>query len=104
MYRYVLECVSSKLDYAGNKYYALVYNDGEHVIEATVHGDNVKHVPFHLNGGSHEPHDYFYTETELPVRRFNQFVKGLEYAGCRGEDIAAYIQAKILEQDKAKAA
>ena len=91
---YTLDCINSRADMYGNCEFAFTYTDhntGKEV-HATVSGNNAQTIPFYLNGGSHEPHDYLMTVTVLPIRQFNRLVKGWEYAGCNGSDLAEYIK------------
>lgn len=102
MYKYTLEAINSKADVYGDRYWAFVYSDGEHTVNATISGglSNIQSVPYELNGGSYEPRDYYFTHSELPIRQFNKLVKGWNYAGCAPADLAKYIQAHLSPEVK----
>lgn len=99
--RYTLECVNSRADVYGNRYYGFIYTDHESgkQVRAMISGgeSNVNSIAYHMSGEQWVD-DHIYTRYELPIREFNRLTKGWEYAGCRGDELAAYIKAKLAEQ------
>jgi hypothetical protein len=91
-----LACFNSKADAAENCYYAFTWTDngtGKTVGGKISGGEsNVRGIMFEMNGGSWEPHNVFFTTSELPIREFNRAVKGWNYAGCRPADLVEFIK------------
>lgn len=91
-----LNCFNSRCDTFGNCYYAFVWTDNAtgRTVCGTISGgeSNVRSILYHMNGGNWEPRNVFFTSTELPIREYNRAVKGWPYAGCTGDELAAFIR------------
>lgn len=96
-----LECLNSKGDRFGNRYFAFIYTDHNtgRAVRATISGgkSNVESLMYALNGGSWEPRNVLWSERELAIRQYNREVKGWPYAGCTGEDLARFVRAELAK-------
>lgn len=93
-----LNIINSKRDIYGNCYYA--FTAFNHETQKTVNGisnggdSNIRYSEFELRGrwpNTGEKRwciNYF----ELPIRKFNQLVKGWPYAGCMPKQIFEFIK------------
>ncbi len=92
-----LECLSSLADTYGNCYFALRYTDHATGRKAcgTVSGgeSNVRSALSRLG----EPGTVSYRWDAMKIRAFNAETRGWPYAGCTGEDLAAFIRAELAK-------
>ena len=94
----ILECINSRSDTYGNRYFAFKYTDvktGKQV-EGTISGgeSNVYSIVRELGHPSETVH---YIRTELPIREYNRTVKGWGYAGCTASELVAFITKQLAE-------
>ncbi len=90
-----LEIINSKADIYGNRYFAFVWTDnetGKSVTADLASSDNVRLSYYSMGLTSPELNT---VQTEMPIRQFNRFVKGLPYAGCASDDIAKFIKLNL---------
>jgi hypothetical protein len=96
----ILNKLSSRRDKFGNCYHAISVENVETGLtaSATISGDNASTGLLELFGDWEAVRQHSRThERELPIREFDRFKKDLPYAGCRGEDIAAWIVSAVGE-------
>lgn len=97
----ILTALHSRRDTYGNVYWAFRYRDvaSGRTVCGTISGgeSNVRSIMYAMNGGSWEPRTTHYEVAELPIRAFNRETKGWDYAGCTGEDLAAFIRERLTE-------
>lgn len=99
----ILECLNSRADRYGNRYFAFRYTDcaSGRTVEGTISGgeSNISSIPYYLHGQSHEPRDIFRPQNdELPIREFNRLTKNWPYAGCGPEDLANWIKEQLANK------
>jgi hypothetical protein len=96
----ILECLNSRADIYGNRYFAFRYTDTAtgKTVSATISGgqSNISSIPYYLHGQSYEPRDIHYTSEELPIREFNRLTKTWPHAGCTPEDLAQWIKTALI--------
>lgn len=81
----LLEIYSSHRDKYGNCYYAVELSKyGVPTIFGTISAPNIDRRELRDLG-------IYYTETELPIREFNRFVKDLPHFGCKWDDIKTHL-------------
>lgn len=95
-----LKCYNSRADIYGNRYFAFRYLDHEtgKVACGTVSGgeSNIRSMMYEFNGGQWKENFHF-TTNELPIREYNRMVKGWPHAGCRPEDLAAFVKRELAK-------
>lgn len=98
----ILECLNSKADIYGNRYFAFRYTDTAtgKTVSGKISGgqSNISSIPYYLHGESYEPRDIYYTNEELPIRQFNHLTKQWSYAGCQPQDLAQWIKAALADK------
>ena len=101
-YDVTLEVFHSKIDRAGNCYYAFTWtrHDTGAQVSGTVSGSelNITSIPWHFYGGSHEPHDVLITVTPMNIRPFDRMVKPWPYAGCASAELWEFIRKQIYPE------
>lgn len=98
MHALTLHIYYSRLDRAGNNYYAFTAFDPatNKSVNGTVSGtdNNIRTAELHLRGRWPETGErrWDVSVSDLPIRKYNQLVKGWPYAGCTPEEILAFIR------------
>lgn len=96
---------NSRCDVNGNRYWAFTFTDNRSGVTVSAmadHGSNVETIARaynHKTKGDWDRGIAFHSQ-ELPIRQFDRMVKGWNYAGCTGEDLAAWVR-KALKDAKA---
>jgi hypothetical protein len=81
-----LDCINSRTDMAGNRYWAFRYTDietGKTVFGTISGGESNISCITRIMG--YDWKEVIYTRHELPIREFDRLVKGAPYAGCNPE-------------------
>jgi hypothetical protein len=97
---YILTIYSSKPDMYGNSYHAFTFLDiaADKCVEGdTASADNADGMRRHWNVENDWDRTIDVRREELPIRQFNRYIKGWEYAGCLPKDIADFIRKKLAE-------
>jgi hypothetical protein len=96
MIKAIIESVNSKSDMYGNRYFFMRYTDTKSgkTIEGNISGgeSNIRSI---IREMGLEYSDVYFNTIELPIREYNRQSKGLEYAGCRAEEIVKFINTHI---------
>lgn len=101
----IVEMMSSRPDRAGGVYHAICVTNKNlnKTASATVTANNTESALRHLFGDWEAKRKYSHCVEQVHnIRAFNQIVKGLPYAGCTPEDIAAWIVANVGPVEGAK--
>lgn len=92
--KYILYIYNSRIDRAGNCYFAFCIVDTEtgKTVRATMSGgdSNIRSMVYELNGGKWVANVSTSCE-EMGIRDFNRFVKHWPFAGCTPQDLAAFV-------------
>jgi len=93
----ILNCINSRADLYGNRYWAFQYTDCEtgNTVRGTISGgeSNVYAIIREMGQTSETVH-YIRTE-DMPIREYNRTVKTWQYAGCRPEELVAFINRNL---------
>lgn len=93
----ILNCINSRADVYGNRYWAFSYTDaatGKTVQGQISGGESNVFAIIREMGQTTET--VLYTRTEdMPIRQYNSKVKAWAYAGCRPEELVAFIHANL---------
>lgn len=98
MYNLVVHIYYSRLDRAGNNYYAFTALDPATIkaVNGTVSGtdNNIRVAELHLRGRWPETGEprWDVSVTAMPIRKYERLVKGWPYAGCAPEEILKFIR------------
>ena len=90
-----LECINSRADMYGNRYWAFVWTDCRGTsVSATIRGgeSNISDV---IREMGLDCKQCLYTREEMPIREFNRLTRDWPYAGCPPKDIANFIKSQI---------
>jgi hypothetical protein len=83
----ILDCINSRADMYGNRYWAFRYTDtvtGKQVTGMVSGGEsNISAIVREMDL---DWESVYYTRHELPIREFNRTTKDWAYAGCRPND------------------
>lgn len=87
---------NSRLDFAGNSYYAFTYSENGKSISGKISGgeSNIRAAIYDLFNGDCTKCNYIY-EKDIKIRVFNKMVRDWKYAGCEPAKIAAWIKNNI---------
>lgn len=97
----IVEIMSSKTDRNGNRYFAIRCENkatGKHAIGTVAGASNVTSALVTAFGDFESARDgcHWY-ETTHAIREFDRATKSARYAGCRGEEIIAWLVANVGE-------
>ena len=96
MTKAIIEAVNSKRDINGNCYWFVRYTDTKtgKTVEGNVSGgeSNIRSIIREM-GLTYD--EVYFNTIELPIREWNRQNKGMEYAGCRAEELVKFINTKL---------
>lgn len=93
----ILECINSRADLYGNRYWAFKYTDsetGNTVCGKISGGESNVYAIVREMGQTAETIHYVLTR-DVAIREFNRMVKTWRYAGCRPEELVAFINRNL---------
>jgi hypothetical protein len=100
----ILNCINSRADMYGNRYWAFKYTDsetGKTVMGKISGGESNVYSIVREMGQTSETVHYFRT-MDVPIREYNRLVKTWEYAGCRPEELVSFIHKALYSEDGAQ--
>ena len=101
--RATLEAINSRRDRAGNCYWAIRYTD--HVTGRAVNGtisggeSNIYGILRYTGDSDDWDRSIEFKSEELTIPAWNRLTKGWPYAGCRPDELAAFIKAELEKQE-----
>ncbi len=99
----ILNCINSRADMYGNRYWAFAYTEvatGRQVNDQVSGGESNICAIIREMGQTYET--VHYTRYEMPIREFNRTVKKWGYAGCRPEELVSFIHSKLYAEQSTK--
>lgn len=98
-----LYAINSERDRYGNTYWALRYicHETGKIAEGQVSGgeSNIYGILRHWTAGDDWDRSIIFNRLELPKREFQRQTRGMAYAGCRPDELANYIRARLASPE-----